>query len=51
MEAVDAKKKYPELYTKWREDPSNFHVNDIYPIRKLWDTAREAWKEILLTPV
>ncbi|KAJ1690274.1 hypothetical protein LUZ63_014429 [Rhynchospora breviuscula] len=50
MTNADAKKKYPELYTAWREDPSNFHVNGIYPIRKLWGTAREAWKEILLTP-
>ncbi|XP_078175010.1 putative 2-carboxy-D-arabinitol-1-phosphatase isoform X2 [Carex rostrata] len=48
--AADAKKQYPELYTTWREDPSNFHVNGIYPIRELWGTAREAWKEILVTP-
>lgn len=51
LEAADAKKEYPELYTRWREDPSNFKVNGIYPVRKLWGTAREAWKEILLTPV
>ncbi|KAF3328812.1 putative phosphatase C1620.13-like protein [Carex littledalei] len=50
MKNADAKKQYPELYTTWREDPSNFHVNGIYPIRELWGTAREAWKEILLTP-
>ena len=43
--------KYPELYTKWREDPTNFHVNGIYPIRELWGTARQVWEEILLTPV
>ncbi|KAH7682226.1 Histidine phosphatase superfamily clade-1 protein [Dioscorea alata] len=50
MTNADAKKQYPELYTSWREDPANFHVAGIYPIRKLWGTAREAWKEILLTP-
>ncbi|XP_058095840.1 probable 2-carboxy-D-arabinitol-1-phosphatase isoform X4 [Magnolia sinica] len=50
LEAVDAKKKYPELYTTWREDPVNFNVNGIYPVRKLWGTAREAWREILSTP-
>uniref|UniRef100_A0A0E0JG49 Uncharacterized protein n=1 Tax=Oryza punctata TaxID=4537 RepID=A0A0E0JG49_ORYPU len=50
MTNADAKKEYPELYTRWREDPSNFQVNGIYPVRKLWGTAREAWKEILLTP-
>ncbi|CAO2205014.1 unnamed protein product [Urochloa humidicola] len=50
MTNADAKKQYPELYTKWREDPANFHVNGIYPIRELWGTAREAWEQILLTP-
>ncbi|KAL6627102.1 hypothetical protein ACP70R_030828 [Stipagrostis hirtigluma subsp. patula] len=50
MTNADAKKQYPELYTKWREDPSNFHVNGIYPLRELWVTARRAWEEILLTP-
>ncbi|CAO2199747.1 unnamed protein product [Urochloa humidicola] len=50
MSNADAKKQYPELYTKWREDPANFHVNGIYPIRELWGTARQAWEQILLTP-
>jgi len=51
LEAAEAKKKYPELYTSWREDPANFNVDGIYPIRELWVTAREAWREILSTPV
>lgn len=51
MEAADAKMKYPELYTTWREDPANFNVDGIYPVRKLWGTAREAWREILSSPV
>lgn len=51
LEAVDARQIYPKEYTTWREDPSNFSVNGIYPIRKLWETASEAWKEILFTPV
>lgn len=51
MTNADAKKQYPELYTKWREDPANFHVNGIYPIRKLWGMiARQACEQILLTP-
>ncbi|KAK1325858.1 hypothetical protein QJS10_CPA01g02017 [Acorus calamus] len=50
MTNADARKKYPELYSSWREDPANFHVNGIYPIRKLWGTAREAWREILSAP-
>lgn len=47
--AVDAREKYPKEYTTWREDPANFTVNGIYPVRKLWGTAREAWKEILFS--
>lgn len=50
MKNADAKEKYPKLYNTWREDPANFHVNGIYPIRRLWGTARDAWKEILLSP-
>lgn len=51
LEAVDAREMYPKEYITWREDPSNFCVNGVYPVRKLWETAREAWKEILLSPV
>ncbi|PON58428.1 Histidine phosphatase, partial [Parasponia andersonii] len=50
LKAVDAKQIYPKEYTTWREDPASFQVNGIYPLRKVWGTAREAWKEILLTP-
>ncbi|XP_062096194.1 probable 2-carboxy-D-arabinitol-1-phosphatase isoform X2 [Humulus lupulus] len=50
MKNVDAKKIYPKEYKTWREDPASFHVNGIYPLREVWRTARDAWKEILLTP-
>ncbi|KGN64677.1 probable 2-carboxy-D-arabinitol-1-phosphatase [Cucumis sativus] len=50
MKNVDAKKIYPKEYTTWREDPAEFCVNGVYPLRKIWSTAREAWKEILLSP-
>ncbi|KAJ6333538.1 hypothetical protein OIU76_026182 [Salix suchowensis] len=50
MKNVDAREKYPKEYTTWREDPANFSVNGIYPLQKLWGAAREAWKEILLSP-
>ncbi|KAF5474406.1 hypothetical protein F2P56_006307 [Juglans regia] len=50
MKNVDAKERYPKEYTTWREDPANFYVNGVYPVRKLWGTAREAWREILLSP-
>ncbi|GJN38248.1 hypothetical protein PR202_gb27273 [Eleusine coracana subsp. coracana] len=49
MTNADATKQYPELYTRWREDSANFHVNGIYPLKELWGTAKQAWEEILLT--
>lgn len=51
LEAADAQERYPREYTTWREDPCNFCVNGVYPVRKLWGTAREAWNEILFSPV
>ncbi|KAF7119770.1 hypothetical protein RHSIM_Rhsim13G0177900 [Rhododendron simsii] len=50
LEAEDARQIYPKEYTTWREDPSNFCINGVYPVRMLWETANEAWKEILFTP-
>ncbi|GAB4826956.1 hypothetical protein Ancab_033836 [Ancistrocladus abbreviatus] len=50
MKNVDARQRYPKEYTTWREDPANFSVNGVYPIRKLWGTAAESWREILSTP-
>ncbi|KAI9121355.1 hypothetical protein K1719_008388 [Acacia pycnantha] len=50
MTNADAKKIYAEDYTAWREDPANFFINGRYPLRDLWVDARNAWKEILLTP-
>ncbi|XP_057949796.1 probable 2-carboxy-D-arabinitol-1-phosphatase isoform X2 [Malania oleifera] len=49
MKNVDARQRYPKEYTTWREDPVNFKVNGVYPVRRLWGTANEAWKEILFT--
>ncbi|KAJ0017002.1 hypothetical protein Pint_10571 [Pistacia integerrima] len=50
LEAVEARQKYPKEYTTWRENPANFEVNGVYPVRKQWGTAREAWREIQSTP-
>ncbi|XP_065879939.1 probable 2-carboxy-D-arabinitol-1-phosphatase isoform X1 [Euphorbia lathyris] len=50
MRNVDARERYPKEYLAWREDPANFHVNGVYPVRELWGTAREAWREILFSP-
>lgn len=50
MKNVDAKRIYPKDYICWREDPSKFNVNGVYPLRQVWDTANTAWKEILSTP-
>lgn len=45
--AAEARVKYPEEFRAWREDPANFQVDGVYPVRRLWDQAREAWTEIL----
>ncbi|KAF8411155.1 hypothetical protein HHK36_003698 [Tetracentron sinense] len=50
MKNVDARRIYPKEYTTWREDPANFSVNGVYPLRNLWGTASQAWREILSTP-
>nr|GMD83213.1 probable 2-carboxy-D-arabinitol-1-phosphatase [Ipomoea batatas] len=50
MKNEDAKRIYPKEYITWREDPANFCVDGVYPLEKLWQRAREAWKEILLSP-
>ncbi|GFP98303.1 probable 2-carboxy-d-arabinitol-1-phosphatase [Phtheirospermum japonicum] len=42
LKNVDAKKRYPKEFNQWREDPSNFCINGVYPTRKLWETARQA---------
>ncbi|KAG0558299.1 hypothetical protein KC19_10G017300 [Ceratodon purpureus] len=46
----DAHKQYPELFTAWREDPLNFHVDGVYPVVELWAKAKLAWEEILSSP-
>jgi hypothetical protein len=43
----DAKLQYPDLYNSWREDPINFCIEGVRPVVDLWDTARQAWDEIL----
>ncbi|XP_021740594.1 probable 2-carboxy-D-arabinitol-1-phosphatase [Chenopodium quinoa] len=50
MKNEDAKQRYPKEYTTWREDPVNFNVNGVYPIRDLWVTTAETWREILSNP-
>ncbi|MFS7890207.1 putative 2-carboxy-D-arabinitol-1-phosphatase [Helianthus anomalus] len=50
MKNVEAMQRYPKDHRAWREDPSNFNVNGVYPLRQVWDAASVAWKEILFTP-
>ncbi|KAJ8448018.1 hypothetical protein Cgig2_028894 [Carnegiea gigantea] len=49
LEAEDAKERFPKEYNTWREDPVNFNVNGVYPIRRLWGSAADAWSQILST--
>lgn len=46
----DAKRQFPELFGAWREDPANFNVDGVYPVRSLWGEARKAWEDILSAP-
>lgn len=50
MEAEDARRLYPKEFTQWREDPCSLCINGVYPVERMWERAREAWLEILLTP-
>lgn len=49
LEAGDAKERFPKEYNTWREDPVNFNVSGVYPIRRLWGSAADAWSQILST--
>lgn len=49
MKNGDAKERFPKEYNTWREDPVNFNVNGVYPIRRLWGSAADAWSQILST--
>ncbi|KAL8268196.1 hypothetical protein R6Q59_001994 [Mikania micrantha] len=49
MKNVEARQRYPKDHITWREDPSNFNVNGVYPLQQVWEAASVAWKEILFT--
>eukprot|EP00475_Leptophrys_vorax_P022671 TRINITY_DN3088_c0_g1_i4.p1 TRINITY_DN3088_c0_g1~~TRINITY_DN3088_c0_g1_i4.p1 ORF type:complete len:351 (-),score=-0.62 TRINITY_DN3088_c0_g1_i4:260-1312(-) len=46
----EAKARYPDLFRAWREDPSNFCVDGVYPVRGLWKQAANTWRELLESP-
>lgn len=47
MRNEDAKVQFPDMYKAWREDPTNFCIEGVYPVVDLWGRARRAWEEIL----
>ncbi|PIA43339.1 hypothetical protein AQUCO_01900009v1 [Aquilegia coerulea] len=41
------KLKFGEAYLKWQKDAPNFNIDGHYPVRELWDRARNCWTKIL----
>ncbi|KAF9591144.1 hypothetical protein IFM89_002099 [Coptis chinensis] len=41
------KEKFGEAYIKWQKDAPNFNIDGHYPVRELWDRARNCWTKIL----
>lgn len=41
------KVRFGSAFHQWRVDPVNFVIADHYPMRELWDRARNCWTKIL----
>ncbi|WOG94492.1 hypothetical protein DCAR_0313788 [Daucus carota subsp. sativus] len=44
----EGKEKFGEAYQEWQKDPANFCIDGNYPVRQLWERARNCWDKILL---
>ncbi|GMH37851.1 hypothetical protein BSKO_05735 [Bryopsis sp. KO-2023] len=42
--------EYPEEFRAWREKPLSFCIDGHYPVREVFDEAKEAWKIIMKAP-
>jgi|JFJP01.1.fsa_nt_gi probable phosphoglycerate mutase len=47
MIAKDVKEQFPEKYHLWQNEPEKFQLGDRYPIRELFEQAKDFWQEIL----
>ncbi|XP_062082895.1 probable 2-carboxy-D-arabinitol-1-phosphatase [Humulus lupulus] len=43
----EGKAKFGEAFRKWQVDAANFNIDGHYPVRELWDRARNCWDKIL----
>ncbi|KAJ3703555.1 hypothetical protein LUZ61_007260 [Rhynchospora tenuis] len=43
----EGKERYGSLYRQWQKDAPNFLIDGHYPVRELWDRARNCWDRIL----
>lgn len=44
----EGKEKFGEAYQEWQTNPANFSIDGNYPVRQLWERARNCWDKILL---
>lgn len=43
----EGKAKYGDAYKQWQIDAANFNIDGHYPVRELWERARNSWNKIL----
>ncbi|KAL2455003.1 putative 2-carboxy-D-arabinitol-1-phosphatase [Abeliophyllum distichum] len=43
----EGKAKYGAAYRQWQIDAANFNIDGHYPVRELWERARNCWTKIL----
>jgi 2-carboxy-D-arabinitol-1-phosphatase len=43
----EGKAKYGSAYRQWQKDAANFNIDGHYPVRELWERARNCWTKIL----
>lgn len=43
----EGKAKFGAAYRQWQTDAPNFNIDGHYPVRELWDRARNCWTKIL----
>eukprot|EP00891_Asterochloris_glomerata_P008435 jgi/Astpho2/8435/Aster-x1519 len=46
----DAARDYREEFTTWRQRPAEFTFDGRWPLKEVFDQAKEAWQEILTAP-
>jgi broad specificity phosphatase PhoE len=43
---AEVEEQFPEAYRCWRADPLQLKLGDRYPVRELWEQARQFWGEL-----